>query len=280
VELLVVIAIISILVALLLPAVNAAREAARRTQCTNNVAQLGLALHNYEMANQSLPPGVVNAEGPIRNVADGQHISWMVQILPMVEESAAFKKFNFQSGAYAAENAPVRALGINVYHCPTSPIPLTQSSNDGPEIGTSSYAGCHHDREAPIAEDNHGLMYLNSRVSYSEIVDGASKTILVGEKIDESGTLGWVSGTRATLRNTGSFSRDVFGDGANRAEAGRAPQQDSILWVGGFGSHHTGTANFLFADGSVHTLSERIDADVFRRLGSRADGELLSATEF
>ena len=95
VELLVVIAIISILVALLLPAVNAAREAARRTQCKNNVAQLGLALHNYEMAHENLPPGVVNANGPIRSVPEGNHTSWTVQILPMIEEGAAYAAFDF-----------------------------------------------------------------------------------------------------------------------------------------------------------------------------------------
>src|SRR5210317_1079102 len=95
VELLVVIAIISILVALLLPAVNAAREAARRTQCKNNVAQLGLALHNYEMAHENLPPGVVNPTGPIRSVPEGNHTSWTVQILPMIEEAAAYARFDF-----------------------------------------------------------------------------------------------------------------------------------------------------------------------------------------
>ena len=123
VELLVVIAIISILVALLLPAVNAAREAARRTQCMNNIAQLGLALHNYEMANQSLPPGVMNATGPIRNIPEGTQVSWMVHILPFVEEHAAYVKFDFHAGAYARENAAVRAMAIHHTIVPVIPNP-------------------------------------------------------------------------------------------------------------------------------------------------------------
>ncbi len=87
IELLVVIAIIAVLISMLLPAVQQAREAARRTQCKNNLMQIGLALHNYEMAFEILPPGCVNETGPIRNVEEGYHMSWIVQILPMLDQS-------------------------------------------------------------------------------------------------------------------------------------------------------------------------------------------------
>src|SRR4249919_24168 len=86
VELLVVIAIIGILVALLLPAVQAAREAARRTSCVNNQVQLALAVHSYEFHFETLPPGVTNPTGPIRNEPQGNHVSWIVRILPYMEE--------------------------------------------------------------------------------------------------------------------------------------------------------------------------------------------------
>src|SRR4051812_26811224 len=86
IELLVVIAIISVLIALLLPAIQAAREAARRVQCVNNLMQLGIALHNYESSYESLPPGVVNDTGPISNIPKGYHASWMLQLLPFLEQ--------------------------------------------------------------------------------------------------------------------------------------------------------------------------------------------------
>jgi prepilin-type N-terminal cleavage/methylation domain-containing protein len=90
VELLVVVAIIGILVGLLLPAVQAAREAARRTQCSNNLLQFGIALHNYEMAHRKLPPGSVDAKGPLVHLPVGFHHSWIVQILPMLDERVAY----------------------------------------------------------------------------------------------------------------------------------------------------------------------------------------------
>src|SRR5688572_33061782 len=90
VELLVVIAIIGVLVALLLPAVQAAREAARRSSCMNNLSQLNLAIHQYEMAHGAYPPGTVAAAGPISNTATGYHHSWTVQILPYIEQQNAY----------------------------------------------------------------------------------------------------------------------------------------------------------------------------------------------
>src|ERR1044071_6737736 len=113
VELLVVIAIIGILVALLLPAIQAAREAARRTSCVNNEVQLALAVHNYEFHFEVLPPGVTNPTGPIRNEPTGNHVSWIVRILPYFEEYTLFRKFDANAGAYAAVNAPVRAASID-----------------------------------------------------------------------------------------------------------------------------------------------------------------------
>lgn len=272
VELLVVMAIISILIALLLPAVNAAREAARRTSCLNQVMQMGLALHNYEFHYESLPAGVVNPDGPINNVAQGQHVSWMIQILPYMEESALYAEFDMDAGAYAPENAKIRAALPMSFFCPSDAG--ADGSDDGSvEVAYTSYAGCHHDVEAPIDADNHGLLYLNSHVAYADIYDGSSKTILMGEKITREDSLGWMSGTRATLRNTGSFLRSS----ADSYEEARSGSKDTgPLAVGGFGSYHAGgIGNFGFADGSTRAISNGIDPAVFRLLGHRSDGEIL-----
>ena len=107
IELLVVIAIIAVLVALLLPAVQQAREAARRTQCKNNLMQVGLALHNYDMAHECLPPGTVDPNRPIRSEPKGYHVGWVVQSLPYLDQTPTYQQFDFKGGVYSpGNNAP------------------------------------------------------------------------------------------------------------------------------------------------------------------------------
>ena len=191
-ELLTVVAIIAVLIALLLPAVQSAREAARRTQCHNNLIQLGIALGNYVSTHEVLPPGVVNDKGPIQNVPQGYHFSWTVQILPFLEQRILFRQFDFRRGVYEGRNATVQVGRLNILSCPSDW-----------SLSTTSYMGCHHDVEAPIDSDDHGVLYLNSHVAYDDITDGRAYTILVGEA-QAGPSLSWASGTRATLRNTGS----------------------------------------------------------------------------
>ena len=296
VELLVVIAIISILVMLLLPAVNAAREAARRSSCINNLMQLALAAHNYELAYEHLPPGVTNPTGPIKEprinpfhfakgaaaVEEGdsdepeldtnlKHVSWTVHLLPYYEERAAFQMMDQQAGAYSPKNLALYDYQIKVLTCPSAP---TSVSGDQ---AYSDYAGCHHDTEAPIDSSNNGLLFLNSKVRYSDIFDGSSKTILFGEKITSLDTMGWMSGTRSTLRNTGSLSDGRGGPVATGfTPAGEPIDFESPLAVGGFGSVHAGGISvFAFADGSVISKSSSVDPKIFRLLGHRADGKLI-----
>ncbi len=267
VELLVVIAIIGILVGLLLPAVQAAREAAQRAQCLNNLMQLGLAVHHFEFNMEHLPSGTINSDGPIRNEEIGQHVSWIVQILPHVEERAAYSRFNLDDGAYADSNANVRQHSIQLLNCPSDPDVYRAQ---GP--GLSSYVGCYNDQETPINEDNNGLLFLNSKIRFADIADGSSYTILLGEGLVGDNNLGWVSGTRSTLRNTGRFTT-ATGYSSSVTPAAETPTDS--LYVGGFGSYHTGGANFVFADGSVKFLSENIEANTFNNLGNRADGEMI-----
>ncbi|HVX11351.1 MAG TPA: DUF1559 domain-containing protein [Pirellulales bacterium] len=282
VELLVVIAIIGILVALLLPAVQAAREAARRTQCNNNLGQIALGIASYESSFKSLPPGVLDSAGPIRSTAQGNHIGWLAHILPQVEQPNAYKLIDFSAGAYAPANASLRNWGARVFICPSDP-----NTGFGTTPGTSNYAGCHHDIEGPIDADNHGVLFLNSHVQMAHITDGASQTILLGEKLISPNDLGWLSGTRATLRNTGSPINFSSLGGVLR-QIGENPESlrplpgsvppappDPTLVVGGFESYHPGGAQAVFVDGSVHFLSEPTSAAVLSQLGHRSDGKLL-----
>ncbi len=149
--------------------------------------QLGIGLGNYVSTHQVLPPGVVDHKGPILDVPRGYHFGWAVQILPYFEQRNLYDQFDFRRGLYEGRNITVQGGGLAIFHCPS---------------GGSGYAGCHHDIEAPIDVDNHGVLFLNSHVAYDDITDGRAYTILLGE-ISGPMSLGWASGTRASLRNTG-----------------------------------------------------------------------------
>lgn len=193
VELLVVIAIIGVLVALLLPAVQAAREAARRASCGNNLTQIGLALHNYEMAHGAYPPGTTDKSGPIMNTTTGYHHNWVEHILPYMEEQNAFNAIDQSVSVYDPKNAPVVAHMPRWLMCPSN----------GAGRGFACYAACHHDKEKAIDARDKGVFFLNSGVRYDDITDGSSHTLFVAEKLPDGWDLNWLSGTRATLRNTG-----------------------------------------------------------------------------
>jgi prepilin-type N-terminal cleavage/methylation domain-containing protein/prepilin-type processing-associated H-X9-DG protein len=265
IELLVVIAIIAILVALLLPAVQQAREAARRSQCRNNLAQISLATLNYEMAHGVIPPGCINPEGPITSTPDGYHMGWSVQLLPYLDQAPLFEAIDFSKGAYDQEKVVTEAV-MSVFACPSD-----WGDNNG-----VSFAGCHNSVETQIAEDNDGVFFLNSRVRYRDIPDGSTNTLFFGEKIRTGADLNWLSGTRSSLRNAGSKPNQLpstrdFRSG-NRVDVPESMIDPTV--VGGFGSRHTGGAQFALGDGSVRFLSENIDLQLYQSLVSRNDGTL------
>ena len=271
VELLVVIAIIGVLVSLLLPAVQAAREAARRCSCLNNISQLALAVHSYEFSAEHLPAGSTHPEGPIRSEPEGQHVSWLVQILPYVEQHNAYRLFDQQAGAYATKNSKIRSLRIRTFVCPSFP---GASQSEDEKAARTTYAACYNDQESPIDTDNNGLLFLNSKIRFTDILDGSSQTILLGEYRADDDELGWVSGTRAILRNTDHFDENNFLNN-NRYHVGRSMGPAGPLEVRGFGSSHPGGAQFVFADGSCKMVSDSIASSVLQQLGHRADGKLL-----
>ena len=260
VELLVVITIIGILIAMLLPAVMGAREAARRIACLNNLFQIGAALNNYQSAHEVLPPGTTDPQGPIHNAPAGYKMSWMVTILPYLDENVVFQHIDLSVGACDPKNATIRDIGIPAFICPSAdPVALGRPA-------VSNYVGCHNDVEAPIDVNNHGVLFLNSHISRKDVTDGISYTLYVGEKLTDQDDLGWMSGTRATLRNTGAAP------GTTDKMPSASVKND--LWVGGFGSDHAAVSNYLFGDGRTDSLSNCIDMKVFQQFGNRADGKL------
>ncbi len=284
IELLLVIAIISILISLLLPAIQSSREIARRLQCSKNLMQIGLAMGNYHASNKVFPPGVVDPKGPISSLPTGYHWGWGARILPFLEQANLYNQLNFLVGVYEPANDTSCIRRLNIFQCPSDGTPVL-----------TSYAACHHDVEAPIAEDNHGVFFLNSRVRLDDITDGPASTILAGEFIGKTQSLGWAVGTRSSLRNTGMpINAPLSLSGSTPAWLN--PQelrknvrevQDLIesggvdpSFVGGFSSQHTGGSNFVMGDGSIRFLTERISPSVYQSLGHRADGNVISDDEY
>ena len=209
IEVLVVISIIAVLVALILPAVQQAREAARRVKCTNNLIQIGLALRTYETSHGCLPPGSVDVNGPVADDGKGYQFGWIVQILPHLEQSSLFAYFDFSVSVYDPRNAKF-AMDVQL------PVLICPSKN---QQLPGDYAGSHHDVEAPIDVDNHGVLFLNSSIRHEDIPDGVSHTLFVGETWGTASRLGWATGTREMLRNTGT----PINGGTRQTPGGAAP---------------------------------------------------------
>jgi prepilin-type N-terminal cleavage/methylation domain-containing protein/prepilin-type processing-associated H-X9-DG protein len=296
VELLVVIAIIGVLVAMLLPAVQAAREAARRSQCSNNLKQMGLAILNYTAAMRVLPPGAI-IEGPCCDTP--ARVSWPISILPYMEEQALFEQYHMEVANEAPINQPFREANIAAYGCPSDPFLLQK---DMPETGLgsgslyrhSSYRGCAgytngagkwEDQVGPGQTPADFLLPGGWRgpfftqgyskfhgMKLAHIQDGTSKTLLVGE------------GTRSTRPARGSFwaySYSSYNKGSIYKISAilLADYEQCIATAGnickqGWGSMHPGGLHFLLCDGSVRMVDDYIDMEVLASAATIAGSEL------
>jgi prepilin-type N-terminal cleavage/methylation domain-containing protein len=294
VELLVVITIIGILIAILLPAVQAAREAARRISCSNNLKQIGLALHGYHAAKECFPPGLVWGTS---NATRGGW-SYMCFALPFVEQSALDDYYRTQANSFSIDSS---APKLSIMLCPSLEMssvihPVSGSPGVANAIAYAGVQGPDLDGVCPSPAGakypilgspdggsyacfgggfaNTGVLYPMSHVRMADITDGSSNTLMLGEVAWDCGLVGWVGWPRGC------------DDGSSTTYAGKnvlyAPNSTkSKLVTGGvalfnnvsFGSNHPGGCQFTAADGSVHFVADSIDIDLYRALASRAGGE-------
>lgn len=280
IELIVVIAIIAVLIALLLPAVQRVRDSANRTRCTNNLHQIGLALHNYADVNQYLPPGV-----SYRDEADPfPFMSWSTRLLPFVEQEAQWKLAvqAFAQNKWFEDNPPHVgfATAMNIYACPADPRTLNVGMARGKlRVGLTSYLGVSGSNQFR----KNGILYLNSSIRLTDIKDGSSNTLLVGERppsADE--TLGWwyagwgqsKDGSGDTVLSVRERNVSNYGFGCPVGPylfgPGRVQNQCDAFHF--WSLHIGGGANFLFADGGVHFVPYAA-APIMPALATRAGGE-------
>ncbi len=308
VELLVVIAIIGILIALLLPAVQSAREAARRSQCSTNLAQLATACFNFEDSRRTLPMGTVDQiSGDIGN---NDRRNWLFFILPYMEQEIIFENWYawYDAGGSAPWwYEPNRMTVLGTYFCPSDPIsPKTKTHEDlgpGSDQGFhSNYVGCSgstvFNSGGSLGDTLNGIFYYKHATPIRLILDGTSHTLLTSEII---------LGTDDTDPNPQSYGHDVRGRMWNPANQGailfstqwspnptvsdvlnycqntnpRAPCIASITNIVLYArSYHSGGVNVGLADGSVQFISDNIDFNLFRALGTRAGGEIVNNIDY
>jgi prepilin-type processing-associated H-X9-DG protein/prepilin-type N-terminal cleavage/methylation domain-containing protein len=286
IELLVVIGVIGLLIAMLLPAVQVAREAARRGQCVNNLKQIGIALHNYEGVHHAFPPGYVSNYRP-DGTDTGPGWGWAAMLLPQVEQKPLFDSLNFSLPIESPSNLTSRLPTVGSYLCPSDTVKpswwaMVRDPSGVPtqricEVAPANYVGVYGTSDPGI--DGDGLFFRESQVGIRDVTDGTAQTLAVGERSHSLGEATWVgSVTDAVL-----FPVDNDGVGYPRAEGGpgmvlghaggRLGPGDPNGEVNQFYSRHPGGVNFLFADGHVGFLKTTTPNQTFRALATRAGGE-------
>jgi prepilin-type N-terminal cleavage/methylation domain-containing protein/prepilin-type processing-associated H-X9-DG protein len=300
IELLVVITVIAVLIALLLPAVQAAREAARRTRCSNNLKQIGLALHSYHDAHGVFPPAYLSA---VRNPGDeypelGPGWGWGSMILAHLEQAPLYGAINFTMPITDAASGTVRRTLLSAYLCPSSvpdgPVGL-RAGERGPvmisDIAPGQYlasAGQWEIEDVPAA--NNGVLYRGSRIALRDITDGTGQTLLVGERSRNVCDATWVGAipSMVVCTNPSWPVRDCATSNV-MVMANTGPWEDEP-WVNvpnhkgakadDFWSLHPGGCNFLLGDGSVRFIKESVSPTVFSALATRAGGEVVGSDQF
>jgi len=299
IELLVVIAIIGVLVGLLLPAVQQAREAARRMTCVNNLKQTGLAMHSYYDSNRQLPsgyisPGTSAADPSASETAKGY--AWGFVLLPYMEQSSLFDSIDQTREAVGTSNeAKAAEANLGGYRCPTDTAPMSFSVNNGSgtvDLPTSNYvAVLGWNNVTTEAGQGNGVFFRNSDIQFRDIRDGLSTTICVGERkhihdfFDQgpyAANSTWYAAVPGVLRDAGMTMMPMMKEGPGSLVLGHVGQSGMMSGktpnhtnhIVHFSSSHFGGVAFLLCDGSTHIIRDNIDYQLFKAIGTRAGGEV------
>jgi prepilin-type processing-associated H-X9-DG protein len=280
------------LIALLLPAVQAARESARRSQCTNNLKQLGLGAHSFHDTKKFLPPSRLGTD----------YVTWAVVMLPYIGEQNYYSQWDVRM-PYVQHTAAVTRRGVPTYFCPTRRAPDSFFSNDNPSGGLSDYAACAGSGTGDGVNASGVMLLAETKisgnlitewkgvVSMARIKDGTSNTFLIGEKhirrLNAQGTGAFAQGTADdrsvyTASNGNNFRR-FAGLGTDMGLYTIA-RYDMISFVQAtdnrkFGSGHPSGCQFVMCDGSVRLMSDKTDVNTLSRLAQKADGVAMTSTD-
>jgi prepilin-type processing-associated H-X9-DG protein len=276
-ELLVVVAVIVLILVLLFPAIQQARQDARNKVCINNLKQLGLALHNYHDTFNSFPPGWVSREGA---QGSGARFGWQTFILPYIDQAPMYNQINFHATPAQVDGSPIPMFqkALPAYRCPVDPTPNPNPLREN--YATSNYSGNYGDipaRLAPLGLSDvwagsmeapmrsRGIFARNSSEGIRDITDGASNTILVGERGFASGAGIWVGVT------DNAHPDDALTDASHSS-------RPNATWSS-YSSRHGGGVHLLICDGSVRFINDKIESKpgpelgAFQRLACKNDGQ-------
>jgi prepilin-type N-terminal cleavage/methylation domain-containing protein len=276
IELLVVIAIIAILIGLLLPAVQKVREAAARMSCSNNLKQIGLAFHSYHDANQRFPHA--GSDGPTRTCCNADTRvgwTWMYHILPYIEQDNVYKN---SSDVVVAQSL------IKVYYCPTRRQPTAYgggaygrcdyAGNGGLSMATVGRQGMLVRQWSTLPQPAGTIPDQNRKMT--DVSDGLSNTLMVGEKQVLPKRLGSTGGDNEAWNNSG-WDQDHVRFGQAVPQPDYLHPDSNSYWSVRFGSSHTGGFNGVMGDGSVRFIRYSVDSANWLRVCLINDGQVINA---
>jgi prepilin-type N-terminal cleavage/methylation domain-containing protein len=287
IELLVVIAIIAALIGLLMPAVQKVRETAVRLRCKNNLKQIGIALHAYHDRNLTFPPGYTSALDPNGNEI-GPGWGWASYLLTDVEQTNVQQQINFALNVQAPANAAPRIVELAVFRCPadTFPSPFTVVDANGNvlcQVAYGNYVAINgNGGVTDHAGDNDGAFLRDRAFQISDISDGLSNTLFIGERCSSMSYTTWTGAVPGaavpSLRDPASI------EGAAALVLSHCgphlPNNPDVTDADATASWHFRGVNFLYGDGSVHTIGSDIDVTIYDALATRAGGEAVCATDY